>query len=119
MYEFSGRGLVRQESHYDTAMVCENGHLITDRLELMPEVASQFCSRCSARTISECPMCSAAIRGEYVAPGVVVASSNWRRPTYCYSCASPMPWTTRAATAAHEMAAKHRWPGPGGPRDPR
>src|SRR6202035_1814042 len=49
------------QSHYEQALVCENGHLITDALRLAPERAVPFCKKCGAPTLSTCPSCSAPI----------------------------------------------------------
>ncbi len=46
------------QARYETALVCENGHLITDHLHGSPESVSRFCGRCGAPTISACPNCS-------------------------------------------------------------
>ncbi len=92
------------QSRYEQALVCENGHLITDCLRLAPEKAVPFCKRCGAPTISACPSCSTPIQGNYFVPGVISMRSHYRRATYCPQCAEPMPWTTKALEAAQELA---------------
>ncbi|MGO8862091.1 MAG: DUF2321 domain-containing protein [Acidimicrobiales bacterium] len=93
------------QSHYETALVCENGHLITDNLRLAPNRAVPSCKRCRAPTLSACPNCSAPIQGDYIVPGVISTKSGYRRATYCYSCGSEMPWTAKALEAAMELSA--------------
>lgn len=44
------------DSHFfETALICENGDLITPCLESNPLLYSDFCEICSAKTISKCP----------------------------------------------------------------
>lgn len=91
------------ESRYEQALVCLNGHLITDCLRLAPKRAVPFCKRCGEGTISQCPSCSAPIQGDYIVPGVI-SRSSYRRASYCPECGAPMPWTVRALDAANEAA---------------
>lgn len=92
------------EAHYEQALVCENGHLITDHLRIAPERAVPFCKACGAPTLSACPSCSTPIQGDYIVPGVLVTKSSYRRPTYCPHCGEAMPWTIKALNAARELA---------------
>jgi hypothetical protein len=92
-------------AHYLTALVCEEGHLITDRAEKSPLGTVPFCQRCGSQTLSKCPSCSAPIRGDYWAPGVLAMKSSYRKATYCYNCSAPMPWTANALEAAEALAA--------------
>lgn len=90
--------------HYLTAVVCENGHVLTDCLEWGPEHNAPFCSECGAPTISRCRACQEPIRGEYDVPGVVVLPPPQPEPPkYCHKCGKPFPWTTAALEAAREL----------------
>ena len=103
-----------RQSHYEQALVCLNGHLITDHLLSAPQRAAPFCKKCGAETISECPSCTAPIQGNYIVPNVI-AKSSYRRATYCPHCGFAMPWTVRALEAAsaatedlYELSAEER-----------
>ena len=76
---------------YDTMQVCLNGHQITDRYYSQPEHRQDFCEKCGAETIIECPNCEEEIRGYYNVEGVI-APSTTDVPDYCHSCGEAYPW---------------------------
>ena len=92
---------------FETALICENGDLITPCLESNPLLYSDFCEICSAKTISKCPSCGATIRGLYgekyyvnhssmSAPKLSICYRNkttYKVPAYCCKCGKPYPWT--------------------------
>ena len=89
-----------RQSHYEQALVCLNGHLITDHLLSAPQRAAPFCKKCGAETISECPSCTAPIQGNYIVPNVI-AKSSYRRATTARiagsRCRGPLErWKRRA-----------------------
>jgi hypothetical protein len=92
------------ESYYDVAQVCENGHVVNDSVRDIPERNAPFCSRCGSKTITACPTCNTLIRGHYNVPGVIGFSPKYRAPAHCYHCGAPFPWTTAALQAAGELA---------------
>ncbi|MGR5971172.1 DUF2321 domain-containing protein [Bacillus cereus] len=92
---------------YDTAQICKNGHVITNRLEDSPEHSQSYCSKCGEETITCCLNCSAKIRGKYHVPGVAVLSTKqMKAPRFCYQCGNAYPWTERALSAAKELTAE-------------
>lgn len=89
-------------SHYESALVCRSGHVITAALGRSPQMAVAYCQDCGASTISACPACDEGIRGRY-APGELGLMS-YRRPSYCHKCGAAYPWTQAAREAWREMA---------------
>ena len=86
---------------YDTAQICTNGHVINTGSISYPENNSKFCDRCGAPTITNCPNCSAFIRGCYRG-GVI--SFGYTPPSFCPHCGNPYPWTEARLKAAKELA---------------
>lgn len=81
---------------YRVAQICLNGHCITYRADTSPELKSNFCPQCGARTITHCPSCNSPIRGEYDVPSVFVLGGKYTPPRYCHNCGNPYPWTQAA-----------------------
>ena len=86
---------------YCNAQVCTNGHVITSDTSFGTE--SNFCQKCGASTITQCPSCSSPIRGTYLVPGVTILGQEYRVPAYCYNCGNPYPWTKSALEAMSEI----------------
>ena len=90
--------------YYDTAQVCLNGHVITDRYEKSPNLRKQFCSECGKETIFQCPSCNANIQGDYHVDGVVyLTTSEPTAPAYCHNCGKPYPWTESNLKAISDL----------------
>src|SRR5438046_9151426 len=85
---------------YDTAQICQNGHIITDALSLLPEKASNFCEECGAPTISQCPNCKKDIRG-YLKGSLTTSTTP--TPWFCPSCGAAYPWTSKSVEAYREL----------------
>ncbi len=79
---------------YDVAQICENGHVITDKLRTSPERAQKFCEDCGAATISACRNCNADIPGHHREPYVL--TFGYGRPSFCRNCGLAYPWTQAA-----------------------
>ncbi|RAN86891.1 hypothetical protein B5P41_26760 [Bacillus sp. SRB_28] len=94
----------RENSWYDTAQICLNGHIINDSVTLYPKRKQDFCDKCGDKTIMFCQNCNANIRGDYHVPGVGSLGLTYTPPGYCYSCGKPYPWTASALEAAKELA---------------
>jgi len=75
---------------YDTALICENGHVLTDSLRSSPQFATKYCEKCGAKTISKCPNCNTDIRGYYHIEGVF-STGHKKAPNYCHECGQPYP----------------------------
>src|SRR5258708_3342166 len=90
--------------YYDTAQVCLNGHVITDRYRSYSEFQKSFCDKCGQATIVQCPSCKRDIQGEYVVEGVIGFGGEPKAPSYCHSCGKPYPWTAAKINAAQAMA---------------
>ena len=88
---------------YNTAQVCLNGHVITARTASR-EHTKKFCDRCGGETITNCPSCEAAIKGEYEVDAVISFSGMEEPPKFCDSCGKPYPWTEKLLQAAEELA---------------
>src|SRR5213080_2664584 len=59
------------QSVYDVAQVCLNGHVTNGFSRSSPEFNETFCSNCGERTITVCPACNHAIRGQ-IAGSIIV-----------------------------------------------
>jgi hypothetical protein len=88
---------------YSSAEICENGHVMTGDREREPQRSARFCPKCGVATISACPNCNAALRGDYRRAWNVTLC---RPLNYCYSCGAPYPWTMATIQAAKEQAAE-------------
>src|SRR5687767_4049207 len=53
---------------------------------------------CSAKTIYQCPSCSAEIKGDYHVRGMVVWSSETPVPRFCDNCGKGFPWADKINT---------------------
>jgi hypothetical protein len=98
-----GGGREMREDWYDTALICKNGHVITDLLKSNPENAVKFCKRCGAENVSACLICNEEIRGYRHMRGVV-GFFGYTRPSFCVHCGKPYPWTEAALKAAAELS---------------
>ena len=88
---------------YRTALVCLNGHIVNDEMEIYPEQNEKFCSKCGAETIHQCSNCGTNIRGYYYVEGVV-SFSETTPPSYCHNCGKPYPWTQASIETFKEIA---------------
>jgi hypothetical protein len=89
---------------YQTAAVCLNGHTATSAIEYHSDDPGKFCGDCGAKIISNCPSCSAKIRGDYYVQGVFGVADVYTPSAYCYQCGNPFPWTAEKLKAAKEIA---------------
>ena len=96
-------GCVMNDSWYDTAQICLNGHSITSSFDSSPEQAQKFCDKCGAHTITACQSCNVDIRGYYHVPGFV-GLSEYSPLSFCHNCGEPYPWTRAKLKAAKELA---------------
>lgn len=87
---------------YDTAQLCLNGHLITDRASNI-QLRQDFCEKCGAKTIMECQNCNSKIRGDYSVPGVISIGATYERPSNCYNCGIAYPWTKAIIEDANQL----------------
>ena len=92
---------------YDTALVCLNGHMITDSTRVDPEPDKKYCDACGKELISNCVNCNSPIHGRYY----VNYHITGQRPItcsdpakFCYSCGKPYPWMESAIDAANNYA---------------
>ena len=93
----------RGQSWYDTALVCRNGHVITDTMKTSPGMIAKFCIKCGAEVVSECENCHADIRGYYHVPGVI-GLFEYNPPKFCHECGTAYPWTATRLEALKEIA---------------
>lgn len=91
---------------YDTAQVCQNGHIITDSIQVNPKINQKFCDKCGTSLITECPHCNASIRGRKYIPDVYAkyrVINLYDVSKYCYQCGKPYPWLQTKLEAAREL----------------
>ena len=91
------------DSYYDLAQICENGHVANSCARDYPALNQVHCDKCGSRTITTCPACEAEIRGSYHIPSVI-GLSKYTAPAFCYKCGEPFPWTAAALRAAEDLA---------------
>lgn len=91
------------QSWYDTAIICRNGHVVNAAATAYPATTTDFCDRCGAPALSQCPTCTALIRGEFHLSGNLTLI-GYTIPAYCPSCGQPYPWTQIRLLAAAELA---------------
>jgi len=85
---------------YDTAQICENGHVINRWHTSSPEYDEKFCNKCGAPTIANCPACNATIRGDVLDD---FPNLNFEAPKFCPNCGKPYPWTQSILATATEL----------------
>lgn len=88
---------------YRVAQVCPNGHVATTAADQNPELREAFCSQCGEATITQCPNCSASIRGYYEIEGVFGFGGDYEPPSFCHNCGKAFPWTERKIAGAVEL----------------
>jgi len=88
---------------YDTALICENGHVVNKSVKEFPQGNTSFCETCGAKTISSCPECGGEIRGTYHVEGFI-GTFDYTTPKYCEACGSPFPWTKTAIDELKNIA---------------
>ena len=93
----------RDDSWYDTAQICLNGHVINTMAISYPNSNKKFCDRCGVETITTCKSCNTPIKGYYHVPGVI-GGFNYSPPSFCPNCGVPYPWTSAKLKAAKEFA---------------
>jgi len=92
------------DSWYDTAQICINGHVINSASLKSPVHNTKFCSKCGAPAITKCENCNADIRGQYHHPDIYVADLDPKPPVFCHECGKSYPWTEAKLKAAQELA---------------
>ena len=93
------------DSWYDTAQICTNGHMINSQSVYRPEHNKEFCDKCGAPTITKCQKCNSSIKGYYHVP--IFIQPNYTKlplPSFCPDCGKPYPWTEAKLKAAKELA---------------
>ena len=91
------------DSYYDLAQICENGHVVNSSARDYPVSNQDHCDKCGSRTITTCPACETEIRGTHHVPGVI-SFGGYTAPAFCYKCGEPFPWTAAALRAAEDLA---------------
>lgn len=69
----------------------------------MPEFNQDFCDKCGAKAITECPSCKTLIRGHYTVEDVICIGDSYDPPAFCYKCGTAFPWTTTKISAAVDL----------------
>jgi hypothetical protein len=85
---------------FDTAQICENGHVNTSSLDLLPEYDAKFCQKCGAATLTSCRSCDTPIRGHSKDSFAI----RYDVPSYCQGCGKPYPWTATAMAEWRALA---------------
>ena len=91
------------DSYYDTAQICTNGHVVNSMAATSPQSNQKHCAECGEKTIMSCPSCNTAIRGYCHVPGVI-GFFDYHKPSYCHNCGGAFPWTVSSIEAAAELA---------------
>jgi hypothetical protein len=95
---------------YDVSQVCLNGHITNDAIHLHSESNEEYCARCGEKTITQCPECSANIRGakliQLPRKRPQVCKYLTAAPAYCLNCGKPYPWTESKIVTAIQIFAE-------------
>jgi len=94
--------------YYDTAQVCINGHIITDSVQISPQINQKFCDICGSPLITKCPHCKADLRGRKHIKDVTSMSGGRvvylnKAEHFCYQCGKPYPWLESKLQDAREL----------------
>ena len=79
-------GGMNPDGIYYDAQICTKGHVQTSTG--FPFTPGEYCSRCGALSITDCPHCKAPIRGQIVGNRL----SAYKSPSFCHKCGRPYPW---------------------------
>ncbi|WP_141620095.1 DUF2321 domain-containing protein [Myxococcus sp. AB036A] len=90
------------DSGYDVAQICDNGHVINSWSTRHPQTNKKFCTDCGAATRTKCAQCNTPIQGKYYATGLVDTTQQ-KVPSYCRECGAHYPWTMARIKAAHDL----------------
>jgi len=90
--------------YQDVQQVCLNGHQITDSYNKSPQFRKNFCPKCGAETIHQCPECSSPIPGNYDVPGVISIGFETSIPSHCEKCGKTFPWTKSKVELANQVS---------------
>lgn len=90
------------DSYYDLAQICCNGHVINSMAREYPTSNAPHCQQCGEATVTTCPNCRTEIRGFYHVPGVI-SLGHYSAPAFCHQCGEPFPWTQAGLAAAREL----------------
>ena len=78
---------------YDKAQVCLNGHSINPASTKDPTPNRTYCPDCGEKTITNCQICDADIKGLALIAGMPIGKSEqYKVPNYCDNCGKPYPW---------------------------
>lgn len=80
------------------AQICLNGHIMCPSIIRFPELLKKFCTKCGAKTITECPNCNAQIYEN----SIEISEGEDIGPAFCHDCGKPYPWTIKREEAAQE-----------------
>lgn len=85
---------------YDSALICENGHLFSNHGSKVVPPKPSFCERCGARIIENCPSCDSIIRGYLNQKSAVIP--HYVIPKFCPNCGCAYPWTSISIQVAKD-----------------
>src|SRR5438874_2043939 len=91
-----------EEDWYDTLQVCLNGHVITQYGQSQPDGLKAFCTRCGARTITDCPAYTTPMHGYHHMSVLHISAAEI--PRFCHACGQAFPWTEARVQAAKDLA---------------
>lgn len=82
--------------YYD-AHICLKGHVQSSTG--FPTASGEYCPKCGAPCISDCPECKTPIRGQIVGNKLMA----YKPPSYCHKCGKPYPWMRETMETAREL----------------
>jgi hypothetical protein len=92
--------------NYDIQQVCENGHRVTGCYSISAGKRQDFCQKCGAPTITDCPNCKKEIQGDRIGKnwtGEVYSLGSAVVPSFCSNCGEPYPWTKNKIVTAIQI----------------
>jgi len=85
-----------QDSQYDNALICKNGHVINSMSNQYPIDNKAFCEECGSKALDRCEKCNTLIRGNKL-------GDTYYLPSFCFNCGSVFPWTQLKIETAIEL----------------
>ena len=88
---------------YPIALICKNGHCISNHINENRSEYQPFCELCGEETIFKCPSCGVPIKGNYYENFQAEVTDRYSRPLYCHNCGKSYPWTQSAISSTYNL----------------
>jgi hypothetical protein len=89
------------QEQYCEQRTCLNGHVVSNEAEYEP--VQEYCHKCGAKVIANCPKCDGLLRGQHKYRSV---KPDPKPDAYCVHCGAPLPWTESHVAAVRDIASE-------------